>query len=72
MSSFRDLSDRLNSGVKLIVIIIVLRYSEPEDVQMQNEERVYALVINGHSLVHALHTELERKFVDICTKCKSM
>lgn len=35
-----------------------------------NEDRLYALVINGHSLVHALHTELEYKFVELCTKCK--
>ncbi|XP_060873130.1 phospholipid-transporting ATPase ID isoform X1 [Metopolophium dirhodum] len=51
----------------------VVRFSEPDDVEMQdNEERVYALVINGHSLVHALHTELEYKFVELCTKCKAV
>jgi len=48
-----------------------IHYSEPDDIQMQdNEERLYALVINGHSLVHALHTELEYKFVELCTKCE--
>lgn len=36
----------------------------------EDEDKVYALVINGHSLVHALHTELEYKFVELCTKCK--
>lgn len=48
-----------------------IHYSEPDDVEMQDsEERMYALVINGHSLVHALHTELEYKFVELCTKCE--
>lgn len=46
-------------------------FSEPEDGACnENEDQVYALVINGHSLVHALHTELENKFVELCTKCK--
>lgn len=30
----------------------------------------YALVINGHSLVHALHQKLERLFLDVGTQCK--
>lgn len=51
-----------------------LDFSEPEDVQFHegddHDSAVYALVINGHSLVHALHTELEYKFVELCTKCK--
>ncbi|XP_050059932.1 phospholipid-transporting ATPase ID isoform X1 [Aphis gossypii] len=51
----------------------IVRFSEPEDVQTEeNEERTFALVINGHSLVHALHTELEYKFVELCTKCKAV
>lgn len=49
----------------------ISNYSEPEDVQSnKDEDNEYALIINGHSLVHALHTELESKFVDLCTKCK--
>lgn len=45
--------------------------SEPDDGQFnEDENHVYALIINGHSLVHALHTEFERKFVDLCTKCE--
>lgn len=57
--------------VSLLRYIIFIHYSEPEDVQMEDgEERLFALVINGHSLVHALHTELEYKFVELCTKCK--
>jgi len=53
------------------IMLTFIRYSEPSDVQIEDdEERLYALVINGHSLVHALHTELEYKFVELCTKCK--
>ncbi|XP_050428508.1 phospholipid-transporting ATPase ID [Adelges cooleyi] len=52
----------------------VVRFSEPGDGQQseQEEQRVYALIVNGHSLVHALHTELEKKFVDLCTNCKAV
>ncbi|XP_026804746.1 phospholipid-transporting ATPase ID isoform X3 [Rhopalosiphum maidis] len=51
----------------------IVRFSEPGDIQMEDdEERLFALVINGHSLVHALHTELEYKFVELCTKCKAV
>jgi hypothetical protein len=31
----------------------------------------YALVINGHSLVYALQTKLEKLFLDVGTQCKS-
>ena len=31
----------------------------------------YALVINGHSLVHALQPKLEKLFLDIGTQCAS-
>jgi magnesium-transporting ATPase (P-type) len=30
----------------------------------------YALVINGHSLIYALQTKLEKRFLDVVTKCK--
>ena len=29
----------------------------------------FALVINGHSLVHALHPKLEKTFLDVGTQC---
>ncbi|VVC36361.1 Hypothetical protein CINCED_3A000306 [Cinara cedri] len=51
----------------------VVRFYESEDIQLhEDEEHLFALVINGHSLVHALHTELENKFVDLCTQCKAV
>lgn len=30
----------------------------------------YALVINGHSLVYALQSKLEKLFLDVGTQCK--
>ncbi|XP_050535575.1 phospholipid-transporting ATPase ID isoform X2 [Daktulosphaira vitifoliae] len=52
----------------------IVRFSEPDDGQQVNEEEhlEYALIVNGHSLVHALHTELEKIFVDLCTNCKAV
>ncbi|XP_025199207.1 phospholipid-transporting ATPase ID isoform X2 [Melanaphis sacchari] len=71
-NSFLGVSEHLRSGRNSMATSIV-RFSEPEDVQMEDdEERLFALVINGHSLVHALHTELEYKFVELCTKCKAV
>ncbi|XP_046399812.1 probable phospholipid-transporting ATPase IM isoform X3 [Ischnura elegans] len=32
----------------------------------------FALVINGHSLVHALHPQLEQLFLDVASQCKSV
>lgn len=31
---------------------------------------MFALVINGHSLVHALHIDLEKTFIEVCTNCE--
>ena len=30
----------------------------------------FAVVINGHSLVHALHPQLEQLFLDVSSQCK--
>jgi phospholipid-translocating ATPase len=30
----------------------------------------FALIINGHSLVHALHPKLEKMFVEVACQCK--
>ncbi|XP_066994070.1 phospholipid-transporting ATPase ID isoform X1 [Anabrus simplex] len=32
----------------------------------------FAVVINGHSLVHALHPQLEKLFLDVATQCKAV
>ena len=30
----------------------------------------FAIVINGHSLVHALHPQLEQLFLEVSSQCK--
>lgn len=42
-----------------------------------NEEELsgaagFAIVVNGHSLVHCLHPQLERLFLDVVMQCKSV
>ncbi|XP_074604533.1 ATPase phospholipid transporting 8B [Brevipalpus obovatus] len=57
--------------------ITSLTYDEmnsfPEDV-LENGETCggFALVINGHSLVHALHQSLELLFLEVASRCKSV
>lgn len=31
----------------------------------------FAVVMNGHSLVHALHPQMEQLYLDVCCQCKS-
>ncbi|XP_070137121.1 phospholipid-transporting ATPase ID isoform X2 [Drosophila bipectinata] len=39
---------------------------------MIDENTGFALVVNGHSLVHCLSPELENKFLDIASQCKAV
>lgn len=32
----------------------------------------FAIIVNGHSLVHCLSTELEHKFLEVATQCKAV
>ena len=41
------------------------QHAEPE-MESQNG---FAIVINGHSLVHALHPQMEQLFMDVSTQC---
>lgn len=36
------------------------------------ESTGFAIVVNGHSLVHCLSAELENSFMEIASKCKSV
>ncbi|XP_074115873.1 ATPase phospholipid transporting 8B isoform X3 [Cotesia typhae] len=44
---------------------------EPEDHEAESSSG-FALVINGHSLVHALHPQMEKLFLDVSSQCKSV
>ena len=43
---------------------------EADDHEME-QTACFAIVINGHSLVHALHPQLEKLFLDVSSQCKS-
>ncbi|KAG5892815.1 hypothetical protein JTB14_033381 [Gonioctena quinquepunctata] len=46
---------------------------EEEEHQHQEESSAgFAIVINGHSLVHCLHPQMERLFLEIVMQCKSV
>ncbi|XP_046801566.1 phospholipid-transporting ATPase ID isoform X2 [Lucilia cuprina] len=42
------------------------------DDEIVEENTGFAIVINGHSLVHCLSPELETKFLDIASQCKAV
>ncbi|XP_066581095.1 phospholipid-transporting ATPase ID isoform X6 [Prorops nasuta] len=50
---------------------IVTFRDEPDDHEMQ-QATGFAVVINGHSLVHALHPQLEQLFLEVSSQCKSV
>lgn len=33
---------------------------------------MFAIVVNGHSLVHALHTQMEQLFLEVTSACRSV
>lgn len=49
-------------------------YNPSRDEQDEHEmehSTGFAVVINGHSLVHALHPQLEQLFLEVSSQCKS-
>lgn len=48
-------------------------YNPSRDEQDEHEmehSTGFAVVINGHSLVHALHPQLEQLFLEVSSQCK--
>lgn len=45
--------------------------ASPES-KIEESSAGFAIVINGHSLVHCLHPQMERLFLEIVTNCKSV
>lgn len=39
---------------------------------MEDYNSGFALVVNGHSLVHCLHGQLEKIFLDVISQCRSV
>jgi phospholipid-translocating ATPase len=43
-----------------------------EDTTVEETSAGFAIIINGHSLVHCLHPQLERLFLEVVMQCKSV
>lgn len=43
-----------------------------EDSHIEESNAGFAIVVNGHSLVHCLHPQMERLFLDVVMQCKSV
>uniref|UniRef100_A0A146MAI4 Phospholipid-transporting ATPase n=1 Tax=Lygus hesperus TaxID=30085 RepID=A0A146MAI4_LYGHE len=55
--------------------ISIITFSETDYKQNDNEEdtsQLFALVINGHSLVHVFHPQVEKMFLEVSTMCRSV
>lgn len=39
---------------------------------MEESSADFAIVVNGHSLVHCLHRQLERLFLEVVLQCKAV
>lgn len=47
------------------------RGASPEE-KAEETSGGFAIVVNGHSLVHCLHPKLERLFLEVVTQCRSV
>ncbi|XP_026741089.1 probable phospholipid-transporting ATPase IM isoform X3 [Trichoplusia ni] len=47
-------------------------YSADSHEHNNDDSNGFAIVINGHSLVHCLHPKLEEKFLDVVIQCRSV
>ncbi|XP_063830250.1 probable phospholipid-transporting ATPase IM [Ostrinia nubilalis] len=47
-------------------------YSAESHEHANDDSNGFAIVVNGHSLVHCLHPKLEEKFLDVVLQCRSV
>ncbi|XP_026326260.1 probable phospholipid-transporting ATPase IM isoform X2 [Hyposmocoma kahamanoa] len=47
-------------------------YSAESHEHTNDDSNGFAIVVNGHSLVHCLHPKLEEKFLDVVLQCRSV
>ncbi|XP_041083017.1 probable phospholipid-transporting ATPase IM isoform X2 [Polyodon spathula] len=65
LGSYRDVGNGHTNSEKL-------EMSKNDSVVEETFTGEYALIINGHSLAHALEADLERVFLDIACMCKTV
>ncbi|XP_018319213.1 probable phospholipid-transporting ATPase IM isoform X3 [Agrilus planipennis] len=61
-------------AVSVVTFSTQIEQGNNDHEEKSNEESLseFAIVVNGHSLVHCLHPQLERLFLEIATQCKSV
>lgn len=60
-------------AVSVVTFSTQIEYHEgKEEVHIEESSGDFAIVINGNSLVHCLHPQLERLFMEVVMKCKSV
>ncbi|XP_044762025.1 probable phospholipid-transporting ATPase IM isoform X2 [Coccinella septempunctata] len=59
-------------AVSIVTFSTQLEYHEPNTSQVEDTQAGFAILINGQSLVHCLHPQMERLFVEVVMQCKSV
>ncbi|KAL3278639.1 hypothetical protein HHI36_016178 [Cryptolaemus montrouzieri] len=60
-------------AVSVVTFSTQLEYHEPaRNSQVDDSQAGFAILINGQSLVHCLHPQMERLFVEVVMQCKSV
>ncbi|XP_071051029.1 probable phospholipid-transporting ATPase IM isoform X2 [Onthophagus taurus] len=60
-------------AVSVVTFSTELEYrSGTPDNKTEDSGAGFAIVVNGHSLVHCLHPQLERLFLEVVTQCRSV
>ncbi|XP_032687361.1 phospholipid-transporting ATPase ID isoform X5 [Odontomachus brunneus] len=75
LDTIKTTSTQQNRPTLSIVTFSDTEYNPSRDEQDEHEmehSTGFALVINGHSLVHALHPKLEHLFLEVSSQCKAV
>ncbi|XP_014610321.1 PREDICTED: phospholipid-transporting ATPase ID isoform X4 [Polistes canadensis] len=75
LETIKTASSHQNRPTLSIVTFSDTEYNPSRDEQDEHEMEQamgFAVVINGHSLVHALHPQLDQLFLEVSSQCKSV
>ncbi|XP_011344583.1 phospholipid-transporting ATPase ID isoform X3 [Ooceraea biroi] len=75
LETIKTASTQKNQPTLSIVTFSDTEYNPSREEQDEHEMETpteFAVVINGHSLVHALHPQLEQLFLEVSSQCKSV
>ncbi|XP_077275470.1 ATPase phospholipid transporting 8B isoform X6 [Temnothorax americanus] len=71
LTRYLDTIKTASTQQKRPTLSIVTFRDEQDEHEMENSTG-FAVVINGHSLVHALHPQLEHLFLEVSSQCKAV